>query len=74
MGGAKVLLVMMVMGLVNVECVNWNPVPRKTIRYHGEFFMIRRKSLFLHVEWTCMLLADSLLVLRARVNSLQLVS
>lgn len=41
MGGAKVLLVMMLMGLVNVECVNWNPVSRKTIRYHGEFLMIR---------------------------------
>lgn len=36
MGGAKVLLVMLVIGLENVNCVNWNPVPRKTIRYHGE--------------------------------------
>ncbi|MCJ8747120.1 hypothetical protein PDJAM_G00149770 [Pangasius djambal] len=34
MGGAKVLLVMLVIGLENVNCVNWNPVPRKTIRYH----------------------------------------
>lgn len=36
MGAAKALLVMLVIGLEIANCVNWNPVPRKTIRYHGE--------------------------------------
>lgn len=40
MGGAKVLLVMLVIGLENADSVNWNPVPRKTIRYHGEYLLI----------------------------------
>lgn len=33
MGGAKVLLVMLLIGLEKGICVNWNPVPRKTVRY-----------------------------------------
>uniref|UniRef100_A0A8B9I1Z4 Sema domain-containing protein n=1 Tax=Astyanax mexicanus TaxID=7994 RepID=A0A8B9I1Z4_ASTMX len=34
MGGAKVLLVMLLIGLEKGICVNWNPVPRKTVRYN----------------------------------------
>ncbi|XP_076854033.1 semaphorin-4C [Brachyhypopomus gauderio] len=34
MGGAKVLLVMLAIGLENGMSVNWNPIPRKTVRYN----------------------------------------
>lgn len=37
MGGAKVLLLMLVIGWDKTMCVNWNPIPRKTVRHSGEW-------------------------------------
>uniref|UniRef100_A0A3P8XLK6 Sema domain-containing protein n=1 Tax=Esox lucius TaxID=8010 RepID=A0A3P8XLK6_ESOLU len=34
MGGAKVLLLVLLIGWEKSLCLNWNPVPRKTVRYH----------------------------------------
>ena len=36
MGGTKVLLLVLLIGWEDSTCLNWNPVPRKTIKYHGE--------------------------------------
>lgn len=40
MYGLKVLLLMLLMGLKDGGGVNWNPVPRKTVPYHGETLTI----------------------------------
>lgn len=42
MGCAKVLLVMFVIGFEKGICVNWNPVPRKTVKYNGEYLMTKQ--------------------------------
>ncbi|CAB1319982.1 unnamed protein product [Coregonus sp. 'balchen'] len=34
MGEAKVLLLVLLIGWEKSLCLNWNPVPRKTVRYH----------------------------------------
>lgn len=44
MGCAKVLLVMFVIGFEKGICVNWNPVPRKTVKYNGEYLMTKQNS------------------------------
>lgn len=42
MGCAKVLLVMFMIGFEKGICVNWNPVPRKTVKYNGEYLMTKQ--------------------------------
>lgn len=42
MGCAKVLLMMFVIGFEKGICVNWNPVPRKTVKYNGEYLMTKQ--------------------------------
>lgn len=36
MGGTKVLLLVLMLGWEKSQGLNWNPTPRKTVRYHGE--------------------------------------
>lgn len=36
MGGPKVLLLVLLFGWEKSLGLNWNPIPRKTIRYQGE--------------------------------------
>lgn len=35
-GGTKVLLLVLLVGWEEALGLNWNPVPRKTVRYQGE--------------------------------------
>lgn len=42
MGCTKVLLVIFVIGFEKGICVNWNPVPRKTVKYNGEYLMTKQ--------------------------------
>lgn len=35
-GGTKVLLLVLLVGWEKALGLNWNPVPRKTVRYQGE--------------------------------------
>lgn len=42
MGCAKVLLVMFMISFEKGICVSWNPVPRKTVKYNGEYLMTKQ--------------------------------
>lgn len=40
MGGTKVLLLVFLVGWEKSLGLNWNPVPRKTVRYQGEWAVL----------------------------------
>ncbi|XP_034027012.1 semaphorin-4C isoform X2 [Thalassophryne amazonica] len=44
MGGPKVLLLLLLVGWEKSACLNWNPVPRKTFRYHDMLDSMARFS------------------------------
>ncbi|KAI1901082.1 hypothetical protein AGOR_G00056470 [Albula goreensis] len=42
MGGAKVLLLLLLIGWGKVMCINWNPIPRKTIKHSDVYDSVAR--------------------------------
>ena len=50
MGGPKVLLLVLLIGWEDSACLNWNPVPRKTIKYHGELSLATLQTIRYHSE------------------------
>lgn len=59
MGCAKVLLVIFMIGFEKGICVNWNPVPRKTVKYNGEYLMTKQncEPFFPHTVFMVLLLS-----------------
>ncbi|XP_030647333.1 semaphorin-4C [Chanos chanos] len=58
MGGAKVLLLMLVIGLEETTCVNWNPVPRKTVKYDDVYDSMARFGVAGVWNYTMLTLAE----------------